>query len=206
MALHQAFPGEWTKRAGPISALTSLLYLFKSEIVTTMKKILILSTLFIVGCQDMLDVENPNLPTPESSKNEQGILSFAQGALYLNGELQDLFGNVVAVHERMGDMIGSSVVPAEVYCPYIINLDNGTTRKSINHPEDQKGYLRRNNIPSNKYNTFYPEWKDMYSLNNAMNTVLENVEDIDMDILKRSTVKAWAYFWKGFAYSRIGSI
>jgi len=174
-----------------------------------MKTILVLSTIFIltviIGCQDMLDIANPNQPTPESVKNEQGIISFAQGALYLNGQLQDLFGNVIAQHERMGDMIGSSVAPAEVYCPDLITLDNGTKLLSI-HPEGQKDYLRSKNIPSNKYNTFYSEWADMYSLNNAMNSVLQNVEQIDMSATKKNTVRAWGCFWKGFAYSRIGSI
>jgi hypothetical protein len=173
-----------------------------------MKKILTLNTLLmltsILGCQDMLDIANPNLPTPESVKNEHGIISFAQGALYVNGELQDFFSNVLATHERMGDMIGSRVAPAEVYCPDLIILDNGTNLKSI-HPEGQKHYLRTVNIPSNKFNVFYPEWRDMYSLNNAMNTVLQNVEQIEMSIAKKNTVQAWAYFWKGFAYSRIGS-
>jgi hypothetical protein len=48
----------------------------------------------------------------------------------------------------------------------------------------------------------------MYSLNNSNNLVLELVEKVpflgDAET-KKNTIKAWAYWWKGFAYSRIGS-
>jgi hypothetical protein len=91
------------------------------------------------------------------------------------------------------------------YCPDNITLDDGSNLVSI-HPPGQKDYLRVTNIPSNKYNTFYFEWRDMYSLNNAMNTILDNVDPIVMSDSKKNTLKAWAYFWKGFAYSRIGSM
>jgi hypothetical protein len=53
------------------------------------------------------------------------------------------------------------------------------------------------------------EWTQMYFLNNAMNVVLSKVDvaefigDADN---KRRALRAWAYFWKGYAYSRIGSM
>jgi hypothetical protein len=56
---------------------------------------------------------------------------------------------------------------------------------------------------------FYFEWTWMYYLNNACNLVLETVDKVsftgDADT-KRNVLKAWAYFWKGYAYARIGSI
>ena len=43
------------------------------------------STVAFTGCKKQLDVKNPNEPTPEASTNEQGILSVAQGGIYING-------------------------------------------------------------------------------------------------------------------------
>ncbi len=165
--------------------------------------------ILLFGCKDQLDIVNPNKPTPENVKTEQGILSFAQGALYVNGLQQDnflyFFSSVLNTHERTGDLVGSNENPAEVYCPDNITLDNGSNLISIN-PNGQKQYLKDNNTPSNKYNTFYVEWKLMYAMNNAMNNVLANVDEIVMSDSKKNTLKAWAYFWKGFSYSRIGSM
>jgi hypothetical protein len=49
----------------------------------------------------------------------------------------------------------------------------------------------------------------MYAMNNAMNITLSLVDGVsfktDADT-RAAVIKAWAYFWKGYAYSRIGSI
>ena len=76
----------------------------------------------IIGCQDQLDIANPNQPTPESARTEQGIISLAQGSLYVNGFQgikfgSNFFASVVNFHERMGDIVGSPFVPVELYCP-----------------------------------------------------------------------------------------
>ncbi len=179
-----------------------------------MKNITRISLIFMFvitsGCQDQLDITNPNQPTPESVRNEQGIISLAQGALYLNGFQGTKFGSyffaiIVNYHERMGDIVGSPFVPVELYSPDRIILDNGSTSESIN-AQGQKNYLRSINIPSSQNNPLAYEWTFMYSLIGAMNSVLANVDEISMSIGKKNTIKAWAYFWKGFAYSRIGSM
>lgn len=164
----------------------------------------------ILGCRDQLDIPNPNRPTPASAMTEQGVMALAQGALYVNGTQATKFGGnffatVVTWHERMGDAIGSLTVPAEPACPDNITLDNGTNLVSI-HPAGQKHYLKSTNIPSNAATVLSFEWAQMYSLNGAMNAVLANVPQIAMTDSKKSTLQAWAYFWKGFAYSRIGSM
>jgi hypothetical protein len=49
----------------------------------------------------------------------------------------------------------------------------------------------------------------MYQLNNACNTILEAVDKTTFQgdaASKKNAIKAWAYFWKGIAYSRLGSI
>jgi hypothetical protein len=155
------------------------------------------------GCEDQLDVPNPNNPTPESAKTEQGIIALAQGGIYVNnaGAVVGWLGDL---HERMGDVVGSPAVPFEVYTPDRIVLDNNDVRLSMN-PNGQKAYLRSTNIPGGG-NVFYDEWAQMYQLNGTMNVVLEYADQVDMSDAKRGTVKAWAWFWKGFAYSRIGSM
>lgn len=49
----------------------------------------------------------------------------------------------------------------------------------------------------------------MYALNNSCNIILENVDGVTYSgdaATKKSVLKAWAYWWKGYAYSRIGSM
>lgn len=160
-----------------------------------------------------MDIENPNEPTPSSVRTEQGIVSLAQGGLYVNG-LQSLkfggtyFGGVLRYHELMGDVICTPVANFfgnQVSCPDLITLDNNSTLNSINS-NGQISLLREVNIPALQANPFYYEWAFMYALNNAMNNVLENIDNISMAEGKKNTVKSWAYYWKGFAYSRIGSL
>src|SRR5678816_3197654 len=49
----------------------------------------------------------------------------------------------------------------------------------------------------------------MYSMINACNAILGLVEKASFAVepaTKKATIQAWAYWWKGFAYARIGSI
>ena len=53
-----------------------------------MKKILVYGLVFalaLTGCKKQLDVKNPNEPTPDASTSEQGVVSLAQGSIYING-------------------------------------------------------------------------------------------------------------------------
>jgi hypothetical protein len=92
-----------------------------------------------------------------------------------------------------------------VSCPDLITLDDNSLLHSIN-PDGQAAWLRKVNNPTSQANPLYHEWGFMYALNGAMNNVLENVDLVSMSNEKKATIKAWAYFWKGFAYSRIGSM
>ncbi len=182
-----------------------------------MKNINILTFLFltgIIGCKDQLDIINPNQPTPQSAKNEQGIMALAQGSLYINGFQESKFGGsyfglVMGYHERMGDLVNAEYADSyvnQVSCPDKIILDNGSSLLNPSTPSLQKNFLRVLNVPSSQGNPFVYEWALMYSLNGTMNNVLANVDAIAMADSKKNTIKAWAYFWKGFAYSRIGSM
>ena len=164
----------------------------------------------MTSCQDELDVINPNEPTPENALTELGIIGLAQGAVYINGQSDSKYGGnmqntVLGLHELMGDVITSADHAGGAYCPDSITLDDGSILPSIND-NGQVAYLREYNIASSMANVFYYEWAFMYSLNATLNDVLATLEAIDISDEKKNTVRAWCYFWKGYAYSRVGSM
>jgi len=174
------------------------------------------------GCSDQLDIQNPNSPTPASAKTPRGIVAFAQGGVYVNGfyELKFVDGvpgrfwtGAIGLHEIMGDVIGveaANIYLNQIGCPDEVVLDNGTTVKNPQSPNQQKNLIREVNQNANQGNNplFY-EWAYMYAMNSTMNQILTLVGDvpfINNGEERKNTLKAWAYFWKGFAYSRIGSM
>lgn len=173
------------------------------------------------SCKDELDIENPNQPGLGSASSESGVIAIAQGGVYVNGfkELKYYDGvpgyfwtGAMGFHELMGDVIGeeaANIYGNQIGCPEFVILDNGTKVLNPNAPNQQMALIRQININANAgQNTMFYEWSYMYSMNNACNNVLslvENVEFIGDATTKASTIKAWAYWWKGFAYSRIGS-
>jgi hypothetical protein len=46
----------------------------------------------------------------------------------------------------------------------------------------------------------------MYAMNDACNLVLTHLEDVPLSTDKANTIKAWAYWWKGYAYAQIGTL
>jgi starch-binding outer membrane protein, SusD/RagB family len=175
----------------------------------------------IPGCKKQLDVKNPNQPTPDGATTEQGILSLAQGSVYVNGFRDLKYGDgvfglfwsgAIGFHEMMGDVIGAEAANAyenQIGCPDKVTLDNGTVVLNPNAPNTQIATLRAINQNANLGNNpMYYEWAYMYSLNNAANSVLEVVANTKFNgdgATKLATIQAWAYWWKGFAYSRIAS-
>jgi hypothetical protein len=189
-------------------------------------------TLISAGaCKDELaEVTNKNEPTVAALGTESGLISFAKGGTYLNGigtyyaTVDDQLGprvgknlgyftNVVyGLHESMGDVIfipwgNQNFKFADN--PTDITLDDNT---NVPMPigTTQPFELRlRNDRAYGPGNTFLMEWTQMYFLNNAMNVLLSKIDDATYQgnaEVKKSTLKAWAYWWKGYAYSRIGSM
>jgi starch-binding outer membrane protein, SusD/RagB family len=190
-----------------------------------MKKISIISIMFILlvnACKEELDVQNPNQPTPASAKTERGIVSFAQGGVYVNGfyDLKYIDGvpgrfwtGAVGFHELMGDNVGVEAANAfmnQIGAPDLVTLDNGTQVPNPQNPPTQKGLIRSVNKNAQQGNNFiFYEWAYMYSMISACNQTLELVDGVKFTgdaTTKTNSLKAWSYFWKGFAYSRIGSI
>ena len=180
-----------------------------------------LIALISFSCKDDLDIQNPNQPGPATAATENGIISLAQGSVYVNGfkELKYYDGvpgyywtGAMGFHELMGDVIGeeaANIYGNQIGCPEYVILDNGTKVLNPNAPNTQRGLLKLVNVNANAgQNTLFYEWAYMYAMNNGCNTVLTTIEDVELSgdaATKTNAIKAWAYFWKGYAYSRIGS-
>ncbi len=193
-----------------------------------MKKsnIIIICTTFLIlvstSCKKQLDVRNPNQPAPENAASEQGIINLAQGGVYRNGFINLKYSDgvygffwsgAIGWHELMGDVIQAEAANAfmnQIGAPDKVILDNGTVILNPNAPNTQKALIRLINTNNNQgQNPLFYEWAYMYSMINACNSVLEIVEKTEFlseAPSRKATIQAWAYWWKGFAYARIGSI
>jgi hypothetical protein len=174
------------------------------------------------GCKEQLDVKNPNQPSPASASTESGVISLAQGGVYVSGfkELKYYDGvpgrfwtGAVGFHELMGDIIGEEAANQygnQIGMPDYVILDDGTRVNNPSAVNTQVALVRFVNVNANAgANPLFFEWAYMYNLNNAMNSVLELAEKASYGgdaTIRKNTLKAWAYWWKGYAYSRIGSI
>lgn len=190
------------------------------------KKIFIISFAYLLmlgigSCEKKLTIENPNSPTPESGNTELGIVQFAIGGVYVNG-FRDLkytdgvFGpfwsGATGFHEFMGDVLGCDAANAfmnQIGCPEKVTHDDGQVVPNPNSPNTQVALIRANNVNSQAgNNTLYYEWAYMYNLVGSCNLLLEKADEVTLSgdaASKKAAIKAIAYWWKGFAYSRIGS-
>jgi starch-binding outer membrane protein, SusD/RagB family len=190
-----------------------------------MKKIIIafcFVALAAVGCKKQLDIKNVNQPSPAAAATEAGVISLAQGSIYRNGFFDlkytdGVFGRfwpgATGFHEMMGDIIGIEAANSylnQLGCPNKVTLDNASNVLNPSAINTQYGLLRSVNANSQSGgNPTYYEWAYMYNMVIACNTVLDlaGKSSYTSDAAtKKATISAWAYFWKGYAYSRIGSL
>lgn len=182
-------------------------------------------TLGVSSCKKDLDISNPNQPTPQSSASEIGVLSLGQGGVYRNGFFDlkyadGVFGRFWAgatgFHEMAGDIIGVEAANAfinQFACPDKVTHDNGTVVLNPGTPNTQYALLRAINKNAQQGgNTTYYEWAYMYNLITSANTIEDIANKTAFSggttaaATKLATVKAWCNFWRGYGYSRIGSI
>ena len=175
-----------------------------------------------LSCKKQLEVRNPNLPTPDNAQTEAGVVSLAQGGIYVNGFRNLKYGDgifglfwsgAIGFHEMMADVVQAEAANGyinQIGTPDKVLLDNGTVILNPSAPNTQKALLRQINTNANQGNNpIYYEWGFMYNMINACNSVLEGVEKVPFTgdaVTKKATIQAWAYYWKGFAYARLGSI
>lgn len=184
-----------------------------------LKYILLVSV--IVGCKKELDVKNPNQPTPASATTENGTISLAQGAIlyngfigvkYADGVYGPFWSGAMGFHEMMGDVVLAEAANAfinQIGSPEKVTYSDGTSRINPNAPNTQRALFKLANSNGNLgSNPLFYEWAFMYNMINGANNTLSTVEETKFSgnaATKKAIIQAWAYFWKGFAYSRIGS-
>ncbi|MDP4218793.1 MAG: RagB/SusD family nutrient uptake outer membrane protein [Bacteroidota bacterium] len=193
-----------------------------------MKKInilyLLIPALLLGACKkSLLQLNNPNAPTPASSlTTEAGIDAFAMGVyqkwiVNVPGDGQtNIFDVAFFQQSDMGD---------EDFMPYSnfggrypTNVDTiylpAPYNKAVPNPSGftQIGILRsKNSRVAGDQNSVQYEWAVDYFMNGQANFLLAALDNPALNLTgdattKKGLLKAWAYYWKGFAYSRLGSM
>lgn len=190
-----------------------------------MQKIIPCFILILVAssCKKQLNQINPNAPTLAGNvTNETGVTAYAMGGVYWNGFNygdgwlgNSYFSLPWGYHELMGDVVGggagSNNQTTTMGVPDSFTPDPvGDPATVVANPSPQVSIIRNyNNTAStaSANNALYYEWTNMYAMINVMNTVLLQLPDVkDLTADKLATVKAWCYWWKGFAYAQIGTL
>jgi hypothetical protein len=189
-----------------------------------MKKYFVYLAFILVAAackKSSLELVNPNAPTPESSlKTEAGLQAFSLGILQrMVANVPDegqtnIFFIAMAIHGALGD---------EVFQPYgnygirwvnqplKITLPSGQVVVNPNG-QDQKTQLQGlNSRDAGGLNAFMYEWSACYYIITQCNQLLKSLEDPDLVMSgdaasKKAVFRAWALWWKGYSYSRIGSM
>lgn len=186
-----------------------------------MKKIIALLAivLLLTNCKKSdLQLDDPNSPTPTGSlASVKGVEQFALGMWFKtrSGAL-NLLSHTLMQHSYMGDeqytsagnwgwryvsQIDKITLPApyNTVVPNVLGLTQGDQLKALNNLSATNG---------SQTNVLVYEWTLAYAINGQANFLLAAVENpaITMSASKKATLQAWAYWWKGFAYSRVGSM
>jgi starch-binding outer membrane protein, SusD/RagB family len=179
--------------------------------------------LLFSSCKKQLDVKDPNDPTfGVNVTDEAGITAYAKGSVYWNGFnygniwLGDSYFSLPwGYHELMGDAIGggqgsnNQTTTMGVPDKFVADPASPATTTFTNPSPQAKGIIRSFNNTggtSQGNNALIYEWQSMYGMINAANLALENLGRVPLSADKANTVKAWCYWWKGYAYSQIGTL
>lgn len=178
---------------------------------------MIMACIVVTSCKKGLNVQNPNSPTLIQAETESGLTAFASGGVYTNGFANgdgwlgdSFFSLCYGFHELLADDVAAEASNQNVNIvnlPDYVILDDGS---KITNTQPEKANLRLNNSRDKQgTNMFYYEWNNMYALNNACNQMLALIPTISLSgdaATKQATYKAWVYWWKGYAYARLGSV
>ncbi|TRZ82930.1 MAG: RagB/SusD family nutrient uptake outer membrane protein [Sediminibacterium sp.] len=173
------------------------------------------------SCKKDLEVGNPNSPTLGGNVTEEnGLTKLAQGGVYLNGLsygdgwLGDSYFSLPrGYHEEMGDIIGggegSNNQITTLPSPETIKLSSTVT---LTNPSPNPSIIRAFNsraATAQGNNALMYEWMNMYAMQQACNNVIALADKVTYTgdkATKIATIKAWSYFWKGWAYAQIGTM
>ncbi|MNK19610.1 SusD family protein [compost metagenome] len=173
--------------------------------------------IFLVGVlgsckKEILDVSNPNQPGSEALATEEGIKRASLG-IYSKFNL-DYWWLTLGYHDIMGDTYFISAGNFSwrwANQTSKITLSDGTVLTPPQGGAQAVELRSRNDRSFGDDNAFSNEWESCYAVNNQANLILEAVNMPDVKFvgnadMKRKVTRAWAYFWKGFSYSRLGSM
>ena len=185
--------------------------------------ILLATVLTLAACKkETLQLANPNNPTPTSLTTEAGIESFAQGIFSkwianVPGEGEtNIMEVALMIQSNMGDEDFSPW--ANWGIRYAANVTSITLPAPYNtkwvNPAgmSQKDLLASNNSrQAGEANVYQYEWNVCNFINIQANTLLQALDNSSLSLsvdatTKKGILKAWAYWWKGYAYSRLGSL
>jgi hypothetical protein len=187
--------------------------------------ILLLPALLLGACKKaILQLPNPNSPTPGSSlATEGGINAFAMGIYekFIAYEAGDGNLNFFMLQWMMESNMGD-----ENFSPYSnwggrypMNIATITLpapfNTVINNPS---GFATQLNILQSENtrtagdgNSIQYEWDVFYYINAQANTLLGALNNSALvlsgdAVTKKKLLQAWAYYWKGYCYSKLGSM
>lgn len=184
--------------------------------------VLIVGSLLFSSCKkENLQLVNPNEPTPELSlKSEAGLTNFALGII------QRQLGNVVnagVTNLKIVADVHHSIMGDETFSPYgnygfrwadqahKVTLPGGqvvTNPIGVPQKVSLQGF---NSRQAGDRNVFQYEWAFAYFYISQANILLDALNSSDLILsgdaaTKKGLLQAWALWWKGYAYSRLGSI
>lgn len=185
-----------------------------------MKKIIAVLAIVIciTSCKKTdLQLDDPNSPTPAGSlATVKGVEQFALGMWAKLFAGNNLLVHSMNMHSFMGDEQWTSAgnfgwryvnqvdkitlpAPYNTVVPGVLVIDQPTQLKALNNLAATNG---------SQTNALVYEWNMAYFVNNQANFLLAAVENpaITLSATQKATLQAWAYWWKGFAYSRLGSM
>lgn len=180
------------------------------------------SILIVSSCKKQLDQINPNAPTLAGNvTNESSIAAFSMGTVYWDGFnygdgwLGDSYFSLPwGYHELMGDVVGggqgsnNQTTTMGVPDKFVADLANPSTTTFINS-SPQVSIIRSFNTTAataNNNNALFYEWLNMYALIKGCNQTLQTSGSVGLSVDKANAIKAWSYWWKGYAYAQIGTL
>lgn len=178
-----------------------------------MLPVFLLMLLTVSSCKkEILDLVNTNEPGLKSLETEEGMKRASLG-IYSKFGL-DYWWLTLGYHDIMGD---SYFISAGNFSwrwanqTAKITLSNGTVLTPPQGGLQGTELKARNDRSFGDDNAFSNEWESCYAVNNQANLLLEAVKSPALKIandaeMKKKVISAWAYWWKGFAYSRLGSM
>ena len=181
-----------------------------------MKKIYIIAfvALLLGSCsKETLKLYNPNESGSESIKTEAGMQKFALGVYHpmrtayyawLSLTLHNLMGDATTAHAGNFSFWHSNTI-------YSITRPNGTVLSTPFGKTQIEVLKSRNTREQGIENAFHNEWVAMYGTIGHCNMALKTLDANEVTFkdnaeVKKKAYKVWFLWWKGFAYSRIGSL